>query len=105
MFGPSKLALALLVLAACTTGSADDRWLNRDGRAPGLAESADCHVQASRLAAARYPDQLERTGPDGTLYRRTNPDRFAAEIRWYESCLRTKGYVRAPDIPSKASSS
>ena len=105
MFGPAKLALALTVLAACTTGSADDRWLNRDGRAPSLGEASDCHVQASRLAAARYPDQLERTGQDGTLYRRTNPDRFAAEIRWYESCLRTKGYVRAPDIPSKAPSS
>jgi hypothetical protein len=96
MFGPAKLALALTVLAACTTGSADDRWQNRDGRAPGLAESSDCHVQASRLAAARYPDQLERTAPDGTLYRRTNQDRFPAEIRWYESCLRTKGYSRGP---------
>jgi hypothetical protein len=96
MFGRSKLALTLMILTGCTAGSADDRWLNRDGRAPSLGEASDCHVQASRLAAARYPDQLERTAPDGTLYRRTNPDRFSAEIRWYESCLRTKGYSRGP---------
>jgi|SRR5258708_7888859 len=97
MFGRSKLAVtALLGLAACTTGSPDDRWLNRDGRTPGLGESSDCHVQASRLAAARYPDQFERTATQGTLYRQTNPDRFTAEIRWYESCLRTKGYSRGP---------
>jgi hypothetical protein len=96
MFGPAKLALALTVLAACTANRADDRWLNRDGRMPSLGESSDCHVQASRLAAARYPDQLERTAPDGTLYRRTNQDRFPAEIRWYESCLQAKGYSRGP---------
>ena len=53
-------------------------------------------MQASRLAAARYPDQLERTATQGTLYRQTNQDRFPAEIRWYESCLRAKGYSRGP---------
>jgi hypothetical protein len=97
-----QMVAALLGLAACSTGGADDRWLDRNGHAPSLGESADCHVQASRLAAARYPDQLVRTSPDGTLYHQTNPDRFTAEIRWYESCLQAKGYVRGPAIPSKA---
>jgi hypothetical protein len=51
-------------------------------------------VQASRYAAARYPDQVQRVTPDGGTYRISNPDRFTAEIRFYESCLRAKGYTR-----------
>jgi hypothetical protein len=99
-----KLAgTALLGLAACATGGVDDRWQNRDGRAPSMSESQDCHVQAGRLATARYPDEVVRTSPDGTFYRTSNPDRFAAEIRWYESCLRAKRYVRAPAVPPEAS--
>jgi len=92
-----KLAsTALLGLAACATGGVDDRWQNRDGRAPSLGESQDCHVQASRLAAARYPDQVVRSSADGTTYRTSNPDRFASEIGWYKSCLQAKGYSRGP---------
>jgi hypothetical protein len=56
-----KLAgTALLGLAACATGGVDDRWQNRDGRAPSMSESQDCHAQAGRLATARYPDEVVR---------------------------------------------
>jgi len=51
-------------------------------------------VQAGRYAAARYPDQVQRVTPDGGTYRISNPDRFTAEIGFYESCLRSKGYAR-----------
>ncbi len=61
-----------------------------------MSEASDCHVQASRLAAARYPDQVVRSSPNGTLYRTSAPERFATEIRWYESCLQAKGFSRRP---------
>src|ERR1700757_2218942 len=85
---PRGLTLAIaLCLAACTTAATADRWQSRvDGRPPGMGETSDCRVQAGRLAAARYPDQAQRA-PDGTVYRVSNQDRFAAEIRLYESCL------------------
>ena len=96
--------VAALCLAACVTGhgtdGAADRWQSRsDGRAPGMGETSDCRTQASRLAAARYPDQAQRS-PDGTVYYVSNADRFAAEIRLYESCLQRRGYER----PSPTSS-
>ncbi len=87
---------AALCLAACATNDPAERWQSRaDGRAPSMAETSDCHAQASRLAAARYPDQAQRS-PDGAIYRISNQDRFAAEIRLYESCLQAKGFSRAP---------
>ena len=61
-----------------------------------MSEASDCHVEASRLAAARYPDQVVRSSPDGTLYRTSNSERFTAEIRLYKSCLQTKGFSRGP---------
>jgi hypothetical protein len=61
-----------------------------------MSEASDCHVQASRLAAPRYAGQVVRSSPDGTLYRTSNPERFAAEIRLYESCLQAKGFSRRP---------
>jgi hypothetical protein len=90
----SGVLAAALALAACTTGGASDRWQKPDGAAPSLAETSDCHEQASRYAAARYPDQIQRVTPDGSTYRISNPDRFSAEIRFYESCLTAKGYTR-----------
>jgi hypothetical protein len=77
-------------------GGDADRWQSRaDGRPPPMAETSDCRAQASRLAAARYPDQVQRN-PGGSTYRLSNQDRFSAEIRLYDSCLQAKGYVRAP---------
>ena len=90
----SAVLATALALAGCTTGGAPDKWQKPDGRAPSLAETSDCHVQANRYAAARYPDQIQRVTPDGSTYRISNPDRFPAEIRFYESCLRAKGYTR-----------
>ena len=90
----SRILATALALAACTTGGAPDKWQKPDGTAPSLAETSDCRVQASRYAAARYPDQIQRPTPDGTSYRISNPDRFTAEIGFYESCLRSKGYAR-----------
>ncbi len=91
------LLAAVFMLAACTTGATDDRWQGpNDGAGPSMSETADCHVQASRLAAARYHDQMERTSPTGSTYRQSNPDRFPAEIRFYDACLKAKGYVRGP---------
>jgi len=90
----SLVLAAALGLAACATGSAADRWQNRDGRAPSMGESSDCRVQSSRLAAARYPDQIERTSPSGATYRQSNADRFPAEIRLYETCMQAKGYTK-----------
>jgi hypothetical protein len=89
----STLAVAL-GLAACAADRADERWQSRvDGSPAGMSETSDCRVQASRLAAARYPGQVQRA-PDGTTYQVSNPDRFAAELRLYDSCLRAKGYTR-----------
>jgi hypothetical protein len=86
---------AALCLMACTMDQAGGHWQSRaDGRPPDMGQTLDCHAQASRLAAARYPDQAQRN-PDGTVYRISNPDSFSAEIRLYESCLQTKGYVRS----------
>jgi hypothetical protein len=84
----------VIALAACTMGGTSDRWQKADGAAPSLAETADCHAQAGRYAAARYPDQIQRVTPDGSSVRISNPDRFSAEITFYESCLRAKGYRR-----------
>jgi hypothetical protein len=58
-----------------------------------MSATSDCRVQSSRLAAARYPDQVQRA-PDGTTYHVSNSDRFAAELRLYDSCLQAKGYMR-----------
>jgi hypothetical protein len=90
----SQLIATALALAACTTGGAPDRWQKAGGTAPSLAETSDCRTQASRYAAARYPDQIQRVTSDGSTYRISNPDRFASEINFYESCLRAKGYSR-----------
>ena len=96
--GPS-LAAALW-LSACATDhgmdGAANRWQSRtDGRPADMGETSDCRAQANRLAAARYPDQAQRN-PNGTVYYQSNPDRFAAEIRLYESCLQARGYERTP---------
>jgi len=88
------LLAAAVGLAACAGGSAGERWRAPDGSSATLSASSDCHVQASRLAAARYPDQIERTSPSGATYRQSNPERFPAEIRFYEACMGTKGYAR-----------
>jgi hypothetical protein len=90
----SGVLATALALAACTTGAPPDAWQKPDGSAPSLTETSDCRVQAGRYAAARYPDQVQRVIPDGGTYRISNPDRFTAEIGFYESCLRSKGYAR-----------
>lgn len=100
------LLAAMLALGGCATtsltGGAGERWQKAsDGSPPSLGETSDCRVQATSYAAARYPDQVIRNA-DGSTYtfRYSNPDRFAAEIRFYESCLQAKGYVRPTASPS-----
>ena len=101
----ASASAAMLSLAACITGTAADRWQRVDGSAPSMGEASDCHEQANRMAAARYPDPVLRNSDGSTFtFRRADPDRFAAEIRFYETCMRARGFSRGPSSPTPAPS-
>jgi hypothetical protein len=86
-----SLGLAF-ALAACASPQAEP-WAAADGTSPSVAEVGDCHVEANRQSAVRYPDQVRRDS--GSVVRFENDRRFPAHIGFFEQCMERKGYVRA----------
>jgi hypothetical protein len=89
------LVVLFLALSACDAQHHGDEWKKRaDGSAPGLADTQDCHAEAQRQAAARYPPQRIMNGRVEMTFE--NRDLFPAEISFFEECLRRKGFERTP---------
>ena len=96
-YRPHSLLLVVLFLAlsACDAQHHGDEWKKRaDSSAPGLADTQDCHAEAQRQAAARYPPQRIMNGRVEMTFQ--NRDLFPAEISFFEECLRWKGFERTP---------
>jgi hypothetical protein len=79
-------------LAACA-GQQAEPWVAADGTSPPVSEVGDCHAEANRQAATRYPDQLRRDS--GSVVRIEDERRFPAHIGFFEQCMKRKGYARA----------
>jgi hypothetical protein len=80
----------LLGLPGCSTLQADP-WVRRDDRStPTIADTSDCHMEARRLATARYPRQFNRF-----MYGAEDEQHFPAEISFFEQCMRRTGFERA----------
>jgi len=99
---PATLAVLLLMMTAACSAPPAEPWVTADGKPPAVAEVGDCHAEARRLATQRYPDQVRRD--QGSTYRIEDPDRFPAHIRFFEQCMRRKGFARAtaPATPRPA---
>ncbi len=68
-----------------------DPWVRRDDLStPTIADASDCHMEARRLATARYPRQVSRL-----MYGPEHERRFPAEISFFEQCMRRTGFARA----------
>ncbi len=92
------LLLPIVVsLAACTPGSSP-AWVNdADGSPPGIGDTSDCRAEAKRQADLRYPSQpgpRNPASPGEPVYKQEDPDRFPAEIRFFERCMQRKGFRR-----------
>ena len=90
--------VAFFCLAACA-GTPPSGWVRaEDNSAARAGDMAQCRSEATRLAIARYPDQIQQSG--GTTHRISHPDRFAAELRLYDECMTRLGYRRAETKPA-----
>ena len=81
--------LIAAALGACTPG-APPPWINdADGSTPSMSDVSDCRAESKRQAELRYPSQpMPRTSsPGDPVYKQQDPDRFPAEIRFFELCM------------------
>lgn len=90
-----SLSLSLSLVACTPAPGTSPAWKNpADGSTPTLSDTSDCRAEARRMAELRYPSQaLPRSSRAGEpVYRQEDPDRFPAELRFYELCLERKGF-------------
>ena len=56
-----------------------------------MSDSLDCRAQARRQARAQYPAPRAQGGLQRPLPPPDEQDRFAAENRYFDQCMRQKG--------------
>jgi hypothetical protein len=95
---PFLLFLSVSLAACASEPGSSPAWKNpADGSAPTLSDTSDCRAEARRMSELRYPPRPvpRASGTAQPDYRQEDPDRFPAEVRFYEQCLERKGFRRA----------
>jgi hypothetical protein len=80
-----------LAAGACAPASEDSAWQNPVDRSiPTVGDISECRADARRQAHLRYPDQAVQE--QRSVRYISSPDRFPAENRFFEECIRRKGF-------------